>query len=52
MPIDQIGKILFPRLQPWQRRREIKIYIITMLTGVFFAVIIAAIIFLKNSGVK
>jgi hypothetical protein len=52
MPIDQLGKLLFPRLQPWQRRREMKIIITAGVTGVVFACIVAAIIFLKNSQTR
>jgi len=35
MPYNVLGKLLFPRLQPWERRRRMK---------VIFAVLLASVI--------
>ena len=52
MPIDRLGKLLFPRLQLWRRRREIKTILAALLIGFIFAAIIGAIILLKNFHAK
>ena len=49
MPINQLGKFLFPRLQPWQRERRIKTFIVVFLVAVAFAVIVGGVMFLRNS---
>ena len=34
MPLSLLGKVLFPRLQPWERRRKIKIIFGVLLVAV------------------
>jgi len=50
MPLDLLGKLLFPRMQPWQRRREAKTILITLLVAVTFAAVVAAVMLLRDSG--
>ena len=52
MIIDFLGKIFFPRLQPWQRRREVKTFLTAVLVGLIFAGIAAALILLKSHQAK
>lgn len=49
MPMKLLGKILFPHLAPWQRKRQIKIMVWAILTAVIFAAIVVAIMLLQNS---
>ncbi len=49
MPMNFLGKVLFPRLAPWQRKRQAKIILLVTLTAVIFAVTIAAIMLFQNS---
>jgi hypothetical protein len=37
------GKLLFPRLQPDQRRREMRFLLAALLTGLFIAGVIALV---------
>ncbi|HEV2693700.1 MAG TPA: hypothetical protein VG347_12475 [Verrucomicrobiae bacterium] len=50
MPMQTLGKVLFPRLQPWQQRRQAKLAVNVFLAAVAFAAIVGAIIFLTNKG--
>jgi hypothetical protein len=43
-----IGKILFPRSQPWRRERQMKSIFMALLTGLIFAAIVAGVILLRN----
>jgi hypothetical protein len=45
-----LGKLLYPRLSPDQRRREMHFLLIALLTGLLTAGIIAAAIFLTGEG--
>jgi flagellar basal body-associated protein FliL len=49
MPINFLGKLLFPRLAPWQRKRQIKIMLWVILATVIFAASVAAIMLFQNS---
>lgn len=49
MPIDLLGKMLFPRLQPWQRRKQARILVSVSLVALFFALAIAAVIYWRNT---
>jgi hypothetical protein len=48
MPMNFLGKILFPSRQPWEREREVKLLLITILIALVFASIVGLVIFLKN----
>ena len=48
MPVNFIGRILYPRQQPWRQRRQAKNLLITLAVALAFAVIVGAIIFLRN----
>ncbi len=49
MPINFLGRKLFPRLQPWLQRRRILTILVTLLVAVLFAIIVGALMFLGNS---
>ena len=49
MPIDRIGKLLYPRLLPWERRRKIIRFIWAVLGVIALAVTVVVISFKKNS---
>jgi hypothetical protein len=49
MAFDYIGKVLFPRLPPWQRRRKINVLLIAMLGALAVAVLVGGLLFLMNS---
>jgi hypothetical protein len=48
MIIDFLGKIFFPRLQVWQRRREVKTFLTAVLVGLIFAGLAAGLILLRS----
>jgi type VI protein secretion system component VasF len=47
-----LGKILFPRWQPWQRKREAKWLVVATLVALVFASIVVLAIFWLNSSFK
>jgi hypothetical protein len=49
MPDRFLGKVLFPRQQPWQQRRQAKAIIWSLLVALVFAGIVAGIMFAQNS---
>jgi hypothetical protein len=49
MMTERLGKWLFPRWQPYRRRRETKTLIAALLVGLVGAGIMTAIIILTNS---
>ncbi len=49
MPMNYLGKVLFPRQAQWQRKRQLKIMIWVIMVSVVFAVTVGAIILLQNS---
>jgi len=50
MPMQILGKVLFPRLQPWQQRRQAKLVLTVFFTALAFAALVGAVIFLTNRG--
>lgn len=48
MLIDFLGKIFFRRLQPWQRRREIKNLLLAVTIGLLFSGVAGGLFLLKN----
>jgi len=49
MPIKLLGDLMFPRLAPWQRRKQAKIMIGVVMTSVIFGAVVVAIILVVNS---
>ena len=49
MALEYIGKVLFPRLPPWQRRRKINTMLIATLAALFFAALVVGLLLLINS---
>ena len=49
MTTNFLGKMLFPRLQPWQQRRQAKTLLLTLLVSVVFACVVATVIYLGNT---
>jgi len=49
MPMNYLGKVLFPQQQPWKQRRQARIVVIVLLVTVIFSGIIVAVMFLGNS---
>jgi hypothetical protein len=50
--MNLLGKILFPRLDQWQRRRELKMIFVSVLTGLVFAGLIGLVLVLKNHSMN
>ena len=49
MPLNFLGKVLFPREAEWQRKKQTRIILWVVLTAVVFAVAVAAIMLAQNS---
>ncbi len=49
MPARILGRMLFPRHQPWQQRRQAKIIIWSLLVAVAFAGVVVSIMFAQNA---
>lgn len=49
MPMKFLGKVLFPSLAPWKRRRQTRIMVWVVLTAMIFGGVIVAIMFFVNS---
>jgi hypothetical protein len=49
MPINLLGKLLFPRLPSWERRRRAITVLIVLLISISFAVIVGAVMYYSNS---
>ena len=45
MPLNLLGKMLFPRLQPWERRRRIKMVFGVVLAAAVFGGVVGAMIY-------
>ncbi len=52
MPINFLGKLLFPRLQPTQRQYQMKTIIAAVLIAVVFSGVLMGVIFWKNASFK
>jgi hypothetical protein len=49
MPFNFIGKVLFPSLQPWQRRRQLKTMLYVLFGALVFAALVGGVMFMVNS---
>jgi hypothetical protein len=45
---NEIGKVLYPRLQPYQRRQQMKSLFASCAVGVVFAGVVATVMIMKN----
>jgi len=52
MPIDFVGKVIFPRLQPWQRRRQLITMVYVLCGALIFATAVAAVMVFSNAKMK
>jgi hypothetical protein len=52
MPVNFIGRILYPRQQPWRQRRQAKNLLVALGVAVAFAAIVGAIIYLRNGRMQ
>jgi len=48
--VEQIGKLIYPRLLPYQRRRELKTLLAAILFGLLTATMLAALMIRRNLG--
>jgi predicted PurR-regulated permease PerM len=49
MPLNFLGRKLFPRQQSWLQRRRVNTILVTLLVALLFAVIVGALMFLSNA---
>lgn len=49
MPLNFLGKTLFPRQQPWLQRRRVKTILITLLVAGMVAGMVVALMFFSNA---
>jgi hypothetical protein len=49
MPLNHLGKFLFPRQQAWYQRRQAKMIVLVLLVAIGFAAIVAAVMFFRNT---
>lgn len=49
MPMKFLGKVLFPHLAPWQRKKQTKIIVLVFLAAVIFAAAVGAIMLAQNA---
>ena len=50
MITNLLGKVLFPRHQPWQRERQIKVFAATLFVALLLATVVALVIYWRNGG--
>jgi hypothetical protein len=48
MPWNALGKMLFPRLPRWERRRKVKMMMGVLLAGLVFAACVGVVIYKHN----
>ncbi len=49
MPFNFLSKVLFPRLAPWQRKKQTKIMLWVLLATVILTACVVAIMLFQNS---
>ena len=49
MPMNFLGKLLFPKSAPWQRKKQTRIIVRVALAAVVFAAIVVTIMLFQNS---
>ena len=52
MPMQILGKVLFPRLQPWQQRRQAKTVVTVIVVAIVFAALVGGIIYMANAHAR
>ncbi len=50
MITERLGKWLYPRWQPFRRRRQIRALLISLLVGLFVAGVVTGVLLLANSA--
>jgi hypothetical protein len=50
MIANLLGKVLFPRREPWRRERQAKVFMATMFVAFLLASIIALVIYWRDGG--
>ncbi|MEY4917717.1 MAG: hypothetical protein RL616_1630 [Verrucomicrobiota bacterium] len=50
MPFDILGRIIFPRLQPWERKRKAKLIIGVVAAALIGAACTGLMIYKQNSS--
>jgi len=48
MPYEVLGKLLFPRLQSWERRRKVKIMLGVLFTSVVMGGTVGVMIYMRG----
>jgi hypothetical protein len=48
MPINYIGRTLFPHEEQWRQRRRLKTILYTVVTAVVFAAVVGGVMFWLN----
>jgi polyferredoxin len=48
MITNLLGKILFPRHQPWQRERQARVFMATMFVALVLAGVVGWVIYWRN----
>jgi hypothetical protein len=49
---NRLGRFLFPRLQPWQQKRDARLFLAATGTALVFAVVVGLVIFWQNYSGK
>jgi len=49
MPIKFLGKVLFPRLPEWQRRRQTKSLLVAIAVALLFTAVVVGFMFFQNN---
>jgi hypothetical protein len=49
MPINNLGKLLFPRLPSWEQRRRAITVVVVLFTALIFAIIVGVLMIYSNS---
>ena len=48
MPFELLGKMLFPRQQPWERQRKVKVMVGVLFSALVCAGCVGAMIYKQN----
>jgi hypothetical protein len=52
MPLNAIGKILYPNLQPWERRRKLATVLWVLVASLAFASCVAVMIYVQDHKLR
>jgi hypothetical protein len=48
MILDSLGKLFYPNQPQWRQRREMKNILVAIVVGIFFALVVVAMIFISG----